>query len=358
MTQETLEITIVAVSDDFRISQWRDVLDLCKVKPGENVVVLTGEASHPQNLEAATRAALQMKAKVFRVDLPPVPPQGPMAGDRTNVQTTPLTGQLLATEVLKQADMVIDLMGLLHSPEQTEILAAGTRMLMVIEPPEMLPRMMPSLDDKKRVMAADARLRAAKSMTVTSKAGTNLTMGVGQFATLPEYGFADEPGHWDHWPSGFLSTWPNEGTAEGKVVIDVGDMMFPFKMYVQSAPIVLEIKNGMIESIEGGFEAKYLRQHLESYKDRNAFAVSHVGWGLQPKAKWGGLGMRDKFQSLGMDARAFYGNFLFSTGPNSEAGGSNNSQCHVDIPMAACSVYLDGEPMVIDGDVVAADQKV
>jgi 2,5-dihydroxypyridine 5,6-dioxygenase len=337
---------------------WRDVLDLCRVKAGENVVILTGESSNAQNQEAAMRAALQMKASAFRLDLPPVPPRGPVAGERTNVQTTPLTGNLLATSVLKQADMVIDLMGLLHSPEQTEILAAGTRMLMVIETPEILARMMPSPEDKKRVMAADERLRAAKIMKVTSRAGTNLTMQVGQFPTLPEYGFADEPGHWDHWPSGFISTWPNEGTAQGKVVIDVGDMLFPFKTYVQSAPIVLEIRNGMIESIEGGFEAKYLRQHLEAYNDRNAYAVSHVGWGLQPKAKWGALGMRDKFQSLGMDARAFYGNFLFSTGPNSEAGGSNNSQCHVDIPMTRCSVSLDGEPITIDGDVVAADQKV
>ena len=50
--------------------------------------------------------------------------------------------------------------------------------------------------------------------------------------------------------------------------------------------------------------------------------------------------------------------FLFSTGPNSEAGGPNNSQCHVDIPMFNCSVYLDGEPMVIDGDVVDPEQMV
>lgn len=346
----------MSVSDDFRVEQWRKVLDLCKVREGENVVILTGESSHPQNLLGATRATLAMGAKVFRVDLPPVPPQGPVSGDRTNVQTTPLTGQVLATEVLKQADMVIDLMGLLHSPEQTEILEAKTRMLMVIEPPEMLGRMMPEADDKRRVMAADAKLRAAKTMRVTSKAGTDLTMKVGDFPTLPEYGYADEPGHWDHWPSGFLSTWPNEGTANGKVVIDVGDMMFPFKMYVQSAPIVLEISDGMITSIEGGFEAKYLRQHLDSYNDPGAFAVSHIGWGLQPKAKWGGLGMRDKSQSLGMDARAFYGNFLFSTGPNSEAGGSNNSQCHVDIPMSDCSVYLDNEAMVIDGKVVDPEQ--
>jgi 2,5-dihydroxypyridine 5,6-dioxygenase len=347
----------MAVSEDFRISMWGEVLDLCRVKPGENVVVLTSENSHPLNVDAAMRAVLKTGAKTFRVDLPPVPPRGPVAGERTNVQTTPLTGQRLATEVLKQADMVVDLMGLLHSPEQTEILAAGTRMLMVIEPPDIIARMMPSPEDKRRVQAADARLRRAQTMTVTSRAGTDLSMGVGQFPTLPEYGYADEPGHWDHWPSGFISTWPNEGTAQGRVVIDVGDMMFPFKMYVQSAPIVLDIRDGFITSIEGGFEAKYLRQHLESYNDPNAFAVSHVGWGLQPKAKWGGLGMRDKFQSLGMDARAFYGNFLFSTGPNSEAGGSNSSQCHVDIPMSGCSVSLDGEQITVDGDVVAEDQR-
>jgi 2,5-dihydroxypyridine 5,6-dioxygenase len=337
---------------------WRDVLELSKVEEGENVVVLTSEATHALNLDAAMRAALQTKANVFRLDLPPRPPQGPVSGDRTNVQTTPLTGQRLATEVLKQADMVIDLMGLLHSPEQTEILDSRTRMLMVIEPPEMLARMMPALGDKRRIMAADIKLRKARTMTVTSKAGTDLKMSVGRYPTLPEYGFADEPGHWDHWPSGFLSTWPTDGTANGTVVIDVGDMMFPFKMYVEAAPIVLEIRDGYIQSIEGGFEAKYLRQHLESYKDPQAYAVSHIGWGLQPKAKWGGLGMRDKSQSLGMDARAQYGNFLFSTGPNSEAGGPNNSQCHVDIPMFNCSVYLDGEPMVIDGNVVDPDQMV
>jgi 2,5-dihydroxypyridine 5,6-dioxygenase len=348
----------MTMSDDFRIEMWSEVLDLCRVTSDENVVVLTSESSHPQNIEAAMRALAKTGASLFRLELPPKRARGPVAGERLNVQTTPLTGQRLATDVLKQADMVVDLMGLLHSPEQTEILAAGTRMLMVIEPPEILARMMPSRDDKRRVQAADERLRRAKTMTVTSKAGTRLVMQLGQFPTLPEYGYADEPGHWDHWPSGFISTWPNEGTASGEVVIDIGDMLFPFKAYVQSAPITISIRDGVITSIEGGFEAKYLRQHMESYNDPNAFAVSHVGWGLQPKAKWGGLGMRDKFQSLGMDARAYYGNFLFSTGPNSEAGGANNSQCHVDIPMAACSVSLDGEPITIEGDVVAADQRV
>ena len=349
----------MAVSDDYRVQMWREVLQLCRTRTDENVIVLTGESSHPLNIDAAMRALVALGVRPLRVDVPPLPWRDPACGDRSlNVGSTPLSRHALGVTLLKQADFVIDLMGLLHSPEQVEILAAGTRMLMVVEPPEVLAGMMPTADDKRRVLAADARLRRARTMRVTSAAGTDLRMQVGQFTTLPEYGYADEPGHWDHWPSGFLSTWPNEGTATGRVVIDVGDMLFPIKRYVESSPITLEIDNGMIRSMEGGFEARYLRRFIEAYQDLQAWAVSHVGWGLQPKARWTGLGLRDKAQSLGMDARAFYGNFLFSTGPNAEAGGSNHAACHIDVPMANCSLYLDDEAIVVDGDVVAEDQRI
>lgn len=343
------------VSDDRRLSMWREVLQLCRVTAGENLVVLTSETSLPQNIDMAVRASTAMGARVCRIEVPPGAASGAF-GHRDSVQVTPLTGHRLVVETLKQADMVLDLMGLIHSPEQLEILAAKTRILMVIEPAEMLARMVPTSDDKRRVQAAEKRLRAAKQMHVTSKAGTDLTMGVGQFPALPQWGYSDEPGHWDHWPSAFVATWPNEGSAEGRVVIDSGDMMFPFKSYVQSK-IVLDIHEGYITRIDGGFDAKYLRKHLESYKDPAAFGVSHVGWGLHPKASWGALGLRDKVQSHGMDSRSFLGNFLFSTGPNAEVGGSNHSACHVDIPMADCSVSLDGASMTIDGELVAADQK-
>jgi 2,5-dihydroxypyridine 5,6-dioxygenase len=325
----------------------------------EGVVVLSGESSHPLNVDAALRSAVSLGARAFRLDMPsPAPNRLPSAERTAFLGLTPLSGNRLALGVLKEADLVIDLMGLLHSAEQTEILAAGTRMLMVVEPPDVLARMVPEAHDKRRVMAANSRLKSARTMRVTSGAGTDLTMQLGQFGTLPEYGFADEAGHWDHWPSGFVSTWPNEGTANGTVVIDVGDILFPFKRYVETAPIELQINNGVITRISGGFEATYLRRHIESYRDPDAFSVAHVGWGLQAKARWTDLGMRDKSQSLGMDARACYGNFLFSTGPNAEAGGTNHSPCHVDIPMSRCSVFLDNEPIVLDGEVVALDQRV
>jgi 2,5-dihydroxypyridine 5,6-dioxygenase len=88
---------------------------------------------------------------------------------------------------------------------------------------------------------------------------------------------------------------------------------------------------------------------MESYEDQEAYAVSHVGWGLQPRAQWSLLAHYDKESHIGMDARAFEGNFLWSMGPNNEAGGSRTTACHIDIPMRNCSVHLDGEAAVIDG---------
>jgi 2,5-dihydroxypyridine 5,6-dioxygenase len=337
------------------VENWKTVLTLSKLRSDEKVCVLTGPTTNERNLHGAIRALQEMGAAFMQLN---IPPRGKAIVDRTAyLGITPITGNRTAIDTLKSVGLVIDLLGLSHSDEQLEILKAGARILMVIEPHDILGRIMPSADDKRRVLAADARLHGAREMRVTSKAGTDLTLQLGQFGTLPEYGFADEPGHWDHWPSGFTSIWPNEGKGEGAVVIDTGDILFPFKMYVQT-PIRLTIRDGWIRSIEGGFEAEYLREHMAGYQDAGAYGIAHVGWGLQPLAKWTALAMHDKSRTLGMDGRSFYGNFLFSTGPNSEAGGSNRSPCHVDIPMRNCSVYLDGEPMVIDGDVIPDDQRV
>lgn len=341
------------------VPMWREVLELSNVKQGETVVVLTGEKSNPLYIDAATNAALDLGAKVFRLDLPPVRRAGRGVGSDPNAYlgATALTGNRAAVEAMKQADMVIDLMFLLFSPEQTEILRSGTRILLVVEPPDILARILPSPDDRRRVKAAEARLKRAGTMRITSEAGTDLRVELGQYPVLTEYGFADEPGRWDHWPSGFVATWPNEGSATGTVVLDRGDIIFPFKTYVKT-PIKLAIREGYIRAIEGDFDADYLREYMAMFQDPEGYAISHLGWGLQPKAQWAALEMYDKSQTLGMDGRAFYGNFLFSTGPNTEAGGTRSTPCHMDIPMRNCSLFLDGEPMVAKGDVIPEDQRV
>jgi 2,5-dihydroxypyridine 5,6-dioxygenase len=198
---------------------------------------------------------------------------------------------------------------------------------------------------------AAALLQSAKTMRVTSKAGTDVTFGIGEFPITKEWGFVDEPGRWDHWPSGFCATFANEGSSNGKIVIDVGDILLPQKSYVGS-PISLTVKDGFITRIEGGVDAAMLREYMESFDDPDVYAISHIGWGTQTRARWSTLGLYDREATIGMDARAFSGNFLFSTGPNNEAGGSRTTPCHIDIPMRNCSVQVGDLTIVKEGKVI------
>lgn len=344
------------VSQNELTQHFEHVLKLSRVDETQSVAVLKSHYSNPFIVTAAMEASYRLGAKAYAVELPAFNHRTAMGNDLTAyVGHTALTDHPAAQQALMAADLVVDTMMLLHSPEQEAILKSGTRILLAVEPPEMLARMLPSEEDKRRVEAARQPFEAAEAFRVTSAAGTDFRARLGQYPVVTEYGFADEPGRWDHWPSGFLFSWPNEGSAEGKLVLDIGDILLPFKTYVRDKAVTLEIEEGFIRRIHGGFDAEYLREYMAHFKDPDVYAISHIGWGLQPRAQWTALGLHDKNDAIGMDARAFYGNFLFSTGPNTEVGGPRNTPCHMDIPMRHCSVYLDDVVMVEEGDVVAPE---
>jgi len=342
----------MAVSDVDLIAAWTQVLTLSRLKPGQMVTVLTSANTHPQTMSTAIIAASSLGAVVNRLDVLPVNGEKSLSRDSLGyVGTTPLTGNRAALAALKDSDLVLDLMTLLFSPEQGEILESGTKILLAVEPPEVLARMVPTEADRDRVCAAASELERAKEMHVRSDAGTDLRCPIGEFPVIREYGFVEEPGRWDHWPSGFAFTFPNEGGANGRVVLDRGDILLPMKSYIAD-PIMLTVKNGFVKTIEGGLDAALLRDYIESFHDPEAYAVSHIGWGLQPRARWSTLGLYDREATIGMDARAFEGNYLFSLGPNNEVGGTRMTACHIDIPMRNCTVALDGKEMVRAGKVV------
>ncbi|MCY1397032.1 2,5-dihydroxypyridine 5,6-dioxygenase [compost metagenome] len=342
----------MAVSDYDLIQAWKQVLTLSKLEPEHIVTVLTSSNTHPQTLSTALTAINLLGATANRLELQPVNAEKALSRDSlAYLGTTPLTGNRAAIAALKESDLVLDLMTLLFSPEQHEILKEGTKILLAVEPPEVLVRMVPSVDDKRRVMQAAQRLQGAKQMHVTSEAGTDLRCPMGEFPVISEYGFVDEPGRWDHWPSGFVLTWPNERGTEGTIVIDRGDILLPMKSYVQE-PIRITVSNGFVTHIEGGVDAELLSEYMASFQDPEAYAMSHIGWGLQPRAQWSTLAMYDREATIGMDARAFEGNFLFSFGPNNEAGGQRTTACHIDIPLRRCTVSLDSEVVVREGKVL------
>ena len=72
--------------------------------------------------------------------------------------------------------MVIDLIFLLFSDEQTAIQAAGARVLTAVEPAPLLARLMPTRELRERVESAAEILRKAKTMRITSQHGTDVTL--------------------------------------------------------------------------------------------------------------------------------------------------------------------------------------
>jgi 2,5-dihydroxypyridine 5,6-dioxygenase len=336
-----------AGSQDWGGDVWHSTLSQCGVNAEQKVIFLKNALFNPDNLAAGLKAAHRLTPHVAILEVAaPSKDRATHWGTLAPYHLPVLEGNRLAIDALKTADLVIDMVGMARGGEQQEILASGTRVLLVKEPAHVLQRLTSTPETKKKVLLAEQKLSKAKEMRIRSKAGTDLRVSLGQFPLLVQYGLSDEPGRWDHWPSAFVAAWPNEASANGTVVLDAGDIILPFKEYLRS-PITLRIRGGFVEDIEGGFDADYLRSYMAMFEDREGYAVSHLGWGLLKSAQWAAMGMFDKAQAHGQEARSFEGNFMFSTGPNSEAGGQRDPYCHLDMPMRNCSVSLD-DVLVLD----------
>jgi 2,5-dihydroxypyridine 5,6-dioxygenase len=129
-----------------------------------------------------------------------------------------------------------------------------------------------------------------------------------------------------------------------------GDVNLTFKRYLQDR-IVMRVVDDYVREIEGeGVDADLMREYFASWGDAEAYAVSHVGWGLNPGARWDAMSFYDKRDFNGTELRAFAGNFLYSTGANEVAG--RHTLGHFDLPLRNCTVALDGKVVVDEGRLV------
>ena len=325
-------------------------LTLSRVREGETVAVLTRGAERLEYADAFLWAAQKLGASAFhlRIPSPASASGGWVVGD------SGLGGIPLAVQALESVDMLVDCTFLLFSKEQFAIQAAGTRILTAVEPPELLARLMPTVELRERVEVAAALLAKASVMRITSPAGTDVRYQLGRYPTMSEYGYTDTPGRWDHWPAAFVFTGGADDGVDGTIVLSPGDILLPFNTYVQ-APVTLTIEQGFIRDIRGGLDAELLSSYIKSFRDPRGYGMSHVGWGLDERAHWHGL---TQFGGgMGMELRSFYGNVMFSIGPNNELGGPNDTACHFDIPMRGNSLYLDDELIVDRGELTVPEMR-
>ncbi len=336
-------------------TMFRNELALSAVKPGETIVCLTDLSSRREYVQAAFAAADEIGADIYELCVNALP-----SWTKVGVATI---GQAKGTlQAMLAADIVLPFHVPLFTGWLKQCMAAGTRFLMVIDGPEDLEQLASPAGLKDAMKHAERRYRATREVRVVSEAGTDLTYACGEFPVMTQWGFADEPGHFDHWGGGHIHTFPDEGSANGTVVLQPGDIVIlPYCRYVQDE-VRLEIRDGFITRVEGALDAKLMRDWLDDCKtgddDRDPYAVSHLGWGMNPQAAWHHLGLNGDDPERNRAAmRVFPGNFLFSTGPNTQGGGTRATKGHYDVPMRDCSVLIDNE-LIIDAGRLIDDNMV
>ena len=251
--------------------------------------------------------------------------------------------------------------GMLHSPAKFRAMKAGIPAIcldggMTLEMLQSgaITDDMRQIALRKHYVAKNVFGEQAKECRVTSRHGTEFTYSIENRVFVPPI-----PGHdfdpyrivnfdkdenrkggnllYYLFPTGEMNVAPVEGSANGKLVIDltmhhIGRLASPIELYV---------KHGRIVRIEGGADARTLRDYLETYGDENAYMCpAEASVGVNAKAVVRGIQREDK---------NIYGSMHFGLGTNIDVGGSIKSKIHMDGVILEPTLYVDGKMTIQDG---------
>ena len=337
---------------DYWMEPFSKLVELCKIKSHEKIILLKETLSRELNVTLLEKAfkenglkysVIEILSKSSLID-PIIKSTG-----ASNI----LDGNDHYLQKLMGNNVIFDLSkeGLMHSKQTKDILSSGARIMSISdEHPEILSRLKPDLSLKDRVKEAVSRCRSSSIMKVKSDAGTDLMIDLKNTNTVGVWGWTDKPGTLAHWPGGLVVSFPNSSSVNGKLVFQAGDINLTFKKYFDTE-VTFDIENDFVKKISGnGTDKKLIEKYLKSFNDINAYATSHVGWGLNHKARYESLTMYDKAEINGTELRSLSGSFLYSIGANEFA--NRFTKGHFDLPMMDCTILLDDNIVVDKGYVV------
>ena len=331
------------------IDCFRKSFEMSGVSTDETIAILSESQSRQVLVDLSELALLAIGARPLHIRVPSPKIKDPVPL-RSTGSSYAMKGYDSIIPALSASDLIIDctVEGMLHSKELQTILASGGRVYMISnEHPEILERCMPNIGLRSKVEESLKLLDKSKKMEVTSKNGTQLLVEINNAPCRAGAGYLLPEEKVAYWPAGLALFFPLPNTVSGQVVLSPGDVNLTFKRYFEST-VTLKIENDFVTDIKGdGLDSDLMKSYYEAWDDPNAYAISHVGWGLNEDARWDSLVMYDKQQINGTELRAFAGNFLISTGANEFA--NRHTSCHFDLPMRGCSIRLDDEVIVKDG---------
>ena len=136
---------------------------------------------------------------------------------------------------------------------------------------------------------------------------------------------------------------PAQGSATGRFVVD-GSIPY-YGVGPVEEPVVFEIEEGFVTAIEGGRQAELLAKLLASQEDPWVYNVAQFAFGLNPECR--------EFTGEMLNDEGVDGTVHLGVGTSANLGGDVSAKTHFDAVIREPSVWIDGEAVVLDGEVVA-----
>lgn len=308
------------------------LVDVCtKVKPRDKVLIITDMFKF-NLVNVLAGVAKERGAEVIVSVMKPRKKAG---------QEPPVS----ISEAMKEADVVFSVVSysITHTNAVKDAVSGGARIIVMTDFNEGLMiqgGIEANFDELKPICKKVAnRLAEGKKVRLTTPGGTDLQMDITGRRGNALYCVV-EPGEFSTVPTVEANTSPVEGSANGKIVVDASIPYLGIGLLKE--PIQVEVRNGFITKIEGGYQADILKKDLESQKDKNVFNIAEIGLGLNPKCRMIGIMLEDE----GVMGTAHIG-----IGTSITLGGNIKTSCHYDLIMWKAKVEVDGKVIIEDEQV-------
>ena len=187
-----------------------------------------------------------------------------------------------------------------------------------------------------------AALTTAENVRVANPAGTDLELSVRGRAGNSHACIVEEPG-FTAVPHIEANTSPLEGTTQGRLVVD-GSIPY-YGVGVVREPVIFDIVDGIVRSIEGGEQATFLRDLLARQDDPAVYNVAQFAIGLNP--------LCTEFTGEMLNDEGVNGTIHIGIGTSANLGGQVQAKTHFDAIIRRPSVWFDGRAVISDGEMVS-----
>lgn len=263
------------------------------------------------------------------------------------------TLQPVVSAALRVADAAIILtndMDSMFASDLADLLRAGLRAIYLpYLTTEGAARMLPTSPDEAmllsdEVRALGRRFEQAREARVISPGGTNLALRLGQWRVRTHLGIVDDTGL-QVLPAGQVTHVPDDGTANGTLVIDRSIADHDYREVRD--PIVITIEAGQATSFSGGRDADRTAAFLRSLNDPNAYHLTELAIGVNPRCVLTGSGAPAEDTHM-------RGTVSLALGCDVHIGGGTRAKTHIDMTMWGASLAMDSD-LVVEGGVLAAN---